>query len=73
MQGSEEDVKTMANVNALKTLLCVPGPSHRQNARAINRSVVEKCSGLKLGDNCIQNFHLGRNIVEYTVGNLVLR
>ena len=24
-------------------------------------------------DNCIQNFHLGRYIVEYTVGNLVLR
>ena len=24
-------------------------------------------------DNCIQNFHLGRYIVGYTVGNLVLR
>ena len=24
-----------------------------------------------LGDNCIQNFHLGRYIVGYTVGNLV--
>ena len=28
---------------------------------------------LYLGDNCIQNFHLGRYIVGYTVGNLVLR
>ena len=28
---------------------------------------------IKLGDNCIQNFHLGRYIVGYTVGNLVLR
>ena len=27
----------------------------------------------KLGDNCIQNFYLGRYIVGYTVGNLVLR
>ena len=27
----------------------------------------------ELGDNCIQNFHLGRYIVGYTVGNLVLR
>ena len=27
----------------------------------------------KLGDNCIQNFNLGRYIVGYTVGNLVLR
>ena len=27
----------------------------------------------KLGDNCIQNLHLGRYIVGYTVGNLVLR
>ena len=26
-----------------------------------------------LGDNCIQNFHSGRYIVGYTVGNLVLR
>ena len=25
-----------------------------------------------LGDNCIQNFHLGRYIVGYTIGNLVL-
>ena len=27
----------------------------------------------QLGDNCIQNFHLGRYIIGYTVGNLVLR
>ena len=30
-------------------------------------------SALELGDNCIQNFHLGRYIVGYTVGHLVLR
>ena len=28
---------------------------------------------MHLGDNCIENFHLGRYIVGYTVGNLVLR
>ena len=28
---------------------------------------------VNLGDNCIQNFYLGRYIVGYTVGNLVLR
>ena len=27
---------------------------------------------MKLGDICIQNFHLGRYIVGYTVRNLVL-
>ena len=27
---------------------------------------------LELGDNCIQNFHLGRYIVGYKVRNLVL-
>ena len=27
----------------------------------------------KLGDNCIQNFHLGRYIVGYTVGNRIFR
>ena len=30
-------------------------------------------SSVYLGDNCIQNFHLGRYIVGYTVGNFVLR
>ena len=30
-------------------------------------------SGYELEDNCIQNFQLGRYIVGYTVGNLVLR
>ena len=28
---------------------------------------------VKFGDNCIQNFHLKRYIIGYTVGNLVLR
>ena len=27
----------------------------------------------KLGDKCIQNFHMGRYIVGYTVGNLAVR
>ena len=26
---------------------------------------------IQLGDNCIQNFHLGRYIAGYTVGNIV--
>ena len=29
--------------------------------------------GINLGDNCIQNVHLGRYIVTYMVGNFVLR
>ena len=28
---------------------------------------------ISLGDNCIQNYHLERYIVGYTVGNLILR
>ena len=28
--------------------------------------------GYKLGDNCVQIFHLGRYIIEYRVGNLVI-
>ena len=32
-----------------------------------------KFLSVKLGDNCIQNFHLGWYIVGYTVGNLVLQ
>ena len=30
------------------------------------------CGDADLKDNCIQNFHLGRYIVRYAVGNLVL-
>ena len=30
-------------------------------------------NGDHLGDNCIHNFHLGRYIVGYTVGDIVLR
>ena len=26
-----------------------------------------------VGENCIQNFHFGRYIVAYTVGNIVIR
>ena len=31
------------------------------------------CDFIYLGDNCIQNVHLGRYIVGYMIGNLVLR
>ena len=27
----------------------------------------------QLADNCIQNFHLGKYIVRYMAGNLILR
>ena len=39
--------------------------------RILSESFLYKISNL--GDNCIQNFHLGRYIVGYTVGNLFLR
>ena len=31
------------------------------------------CESKQLGDNCIQNFHLRKYIVGYTVGNLVIQ
>ena len=37
------------------------------------RCRVTKANALELGDNCIQNFHFGRYIVGYTVGNIVLQ
>ena len=36
-------------------------------------SLITSFSVDDLGDNCIQNFHLGRYIVGYMVGNLVLK
>ena len=41
--------------------------------RCYGRHNVSRKSINHLGDNCIQNFHLERYIVGYTVGNLVLR
>ena len=41
--------------------------------RCYGRHNVPRKSINHLGDNCIQIFHLGRYIVGYTVGNLVLR
>ena len=35
--------------------------------------LIQRMPRPELGDNCIQNFHLGMYIVGYTVGNLVLR
>ena len=35
--------------------------------------LIRLCACADLGDNSFQNFHLGRYIVGYTVGNLVLR
>ena len=39
----------------------------------LNGKVVQVQCNHNLGDNCIQSFHLGRYIVRYMVGNLVLR
>ena len=35
--------------------------------------IIMLTTNIELGDNCVQNFNLGRYIVGYTVGNLVLR
>ena len=49
-------------------LLCAQRCNGRHNVSRKSINLV-----VKLGYNCIQNFHLGRYIVGYTVGNLVLR
>ena len=46
---------------------CMFIPLYTGNSSIRNLAISE------LGDNCIQNFNLVRSIVEYTVGNLVLR
>ena len=49
---------------------------HFWKSRHGSNSVIQKQEcfwEILLGDNCIQNIHLGRYIVGYTVGNLVLR
>ena len=48
------------------------------NIQQESQRITEKCrfgdrfDFFQLGDNCIQNIHFGRYIVEYTVRNLVL-
>ena len=51
----------------------IPGYTVASFWRYPIRRRVTNLSALELGDNCIQNFHLGRYIVGYMVGNLVLR
>ena len=47
---------------------------HRPASLTLWTKILECHSTAQLGDNCIQNFHLGRyNIVGYTVGYLVFR
>ena len=45
----------------------------QRNESDLSRQSFQRITTLHLGDNCIQIFHLGRYIVGYTVGNLVLR
>ena len=61
------------------------GPNGNSNKQRLNNKrinilerTIAKTTGaegcwIQLGDNCIKNFHMGRYIVGYTVGNLVLR
>ena len=60
-------VKTEHIINRALDGLCAYAISTKVSSVCPNVLVVQ------LGDNCIQNFHLGRYIVGYTVGNLVLR
>ena len=50
-------------------------PGQEVNSRVDIVAFQVKCyvSQVKLGDNCIQNFHLVQYIVGYMVGNFVLR
>ena len=43
------------------------------NNKGTDQTVHPRSMISKLGDNCIQHFHLGRYIVGLTVGNLVLQ
>ena len=45
----------------------------RDMATKLLSVTVSKTSLIDLGDNCIQNVHLGRYIVSYLVGNFILR
>ena len=49
------------------------GAEVTRNNKMFRTFLVSFPVSILLGDNCIQNFHLGRYIVGYTVGNLVLR
>ena len=61
-----DDIDTQENNNSINAKHLRIDPSRHMT---LSRRHVPN----QLGDNCIQNFHLGRYIVGYTVGNLVLR
>ena len=60
----------------LSVLIILKGPLDTNTYLGIGTAEKYKILALILiqfGDNCIQNIHLWRYIVRYTVGNLVLR
>ena len=63
------------NLKQVRVVICadLPVPSLLDNVKSTNSHDTDSWKTRYLGDKCIQNFHLGRYIVRYTVGNLVLR
>ena len=74
----QESVFAHLSIEEKECILNVPAAKHLDDLQMFVRygecSKITNtfCSQIKLGDNCIQNFHLGRYIVGYMVGNLVL-
>ena len=75
--GSETDIRFLLYINRviLHAFLFSPEFFQSQIFRKILSGILSVSNSLDpdLGDNCIQNLHLGIYIVRYNVRNLVLR
>ena len=73
-----EDVVDLASYTAEYFGLVIKQPKLQESETSKTRTLMYNFISalaqivVHLGDNCIQNFHLGRYIIGYTVGNLVL-
>ena len=70
--GSDESIRTVLHPSLLTYIKYESRWRPRPNTGPLT-PLASYTYMFKLGDNCVQNFHLGRYIVGYTVGNLVLR
>ena len=64
----EQNVTLLMTSNYFRQYIA--GYTDANSLRYPIRRRVTKASAFELGDNCIQNFHLGRYIIGYMVGNL---
>ena len=71
-KGSDKSAQVGSLARALPARIIIQGTEIDEESVMIYEMLFEEFQIVcYLGDNCIHNFHFGRYIMGYTVGNLV--